>query len=65
MEGRYEQLTQASHQVAAVLYQSAPRKAGTPAPAAKLHPAVTALSAGADDDVIDAEYVDVDAEEES
>jgi molecular chaperone DnaK len=65
MEAAHEKLTQASHQIAAVLYQSASAEgeaqnggnadAGTPASGA---------DGSADDDVIDAEYVDVDAEEE-
>jgi molecular chaperone DnaK len=65
MEQAHERLTQASHSVAAVLYQSA---GGDAAEAAGGHaegsgaPADQAAGA-ADDDVIDAEYVDVDAEE--
>jgi molecular chaperone DnaK len=65
MEKAYESLTQASHQIAAVLYQSASAEGGpTPEPG----PDGGASGGGdpaaaADDDVIDAEYVDVDAEE--
>ncbi len=67
MEAVHEKLTQASHQVAAVLYQSASAEDGG---AAGSGPDAGAAgdgesSATADDDVIDAEYVDVDAEEQS
>ena len=65
MEQALEQLTQASHQVAAVLYQSASAEGGNSAPGGESAPGGDGASAGADDDVIDAEYVDVDAEEES
>ena len=65
MEKALEQLTQASHQVAAVLYQSASAEGGNAAPGGESAPGGEGPSAGADDDVIDAEYVDVDAEEES
>ncbi len=66
LEEAYERLTQESHQLAAVLYQQTggqqeggPSAAGGPAPGAE-----SSQSAGAsgDDEVIDAEYVDVDAE---
>jgi len=61
MDEAYERLTQASHQVAAALYQSAGPQEGETAggPAAAQEPEQTA----ADEGVIDAEYVDVDAEE--
>jgi len=67
MEAAHEKLTQASHQVAAVLYQSASAEGGG---AAGSGPEAGAAgggepSAATDDDVIDAEYVDVDAEEEN
>ena len=67
MEAAHEKLTQASHQVAAVLYQSASAEGNG---AAGSGPEAGAAgggepSAAVDDDVIDAEYVDVDAEEES
>jgi molecular chaperone DnaK len=65
MEQALEQLTQASHQVAAVLYQSASAEGGNAAPGGESASGGEGASAGADDDVIDAEYVDVDAEEES
>lgn len=65
MEQALEQLTQASHQVAAVLYQSASAEGGNAAPGGESASGGEGSSAGADDDVIDAEYVDVDAEEES
>jgi len=65
MEQALEQLTQASHQVAAVLYQSASAEGGNAAPGGESASGGEGSSAGADDDVIDAEYVDVDAEEDS
>jgi len=60
LESAYQKLTQASHQVAAKLYQSAggpEAQAGDPSTGPQ-----DGGEAGADDDVIDAEYVDVDAE---
>jgi len=67
MEAAHEKLTQASHQVAAVLYQGASAEGGGAAGSGP--EAGTAgggePSAATDDDVIDAEYVDVDAEEEN
>ncbi len=60
LEQAYQKLTQASHQVAAKLYQSAggpEAEAGGPSTGSQ-----GGGEAGADDDVIDAEYVDVDAE---
>jgi len=65
MEQALEQLTQASHQVAAVLYQSASAEGGNATSGGEAASDGNGASAGADDDVIDAEYVDVDAEEES
>ena len=65
MDQALEQLTQASHQVAAVLYQSASAEGGNAAAGGESEPDGDGASAGADDDVIDAEYVDVEAEEES
>ncbi len=67
MEAANEKLTQASHKVAAVLYQSASAEGGG---ASDNGPDAGATGGGepstsADDDVIDAEYVDVDAEEQS
>ena len=62
MEAASERLTQASHKVAAVLYQSTTGGAGAAGP----HPGAPgngAAESAPDDDVIDAEYVDVDAEE--
>jgi molecular chaperone DnaK len=67
MEAAHEKLTQASHQVAAVLYQSASDEGGG-APGSGPEAGAAGggdQSAAADDDVIDAEYVDVDAEEQS
>jgi molecular chaperone DnaK len=64
MEAIYERLTQASHQIAATLYQAATAEGG-PAPAGGPHDHGSADDASGDDgDVIDAEYVDVDAEDE-
>ena len=65
MEKAYEQLTQASHQVAAALYQSSSANGAAPG-----GPQATGAEGGSgattdDDDVIDAEYVDVDAEQNS
>ena len=65
MEQALERLTQASHQVAAVLYQSASAEGGEAAAGGEPSAGGNGPSAAADDDVIDAEYVDVDAEEES
>jgi molecular chaperone DnaK len=62
MEQAYEALTQASHQIAAALYQTASAQ-GEPPPGGGEAPSADAPSSGEDDDVIDAEYVDVDAEE--
>ncbi len=60
MEQAYEALTQASHQIAGVLYQAA----GGQDQAAQAGAATDEeTSAGADEDVIDAEYVDVDADQ--
>ncbi len=64
MEQAYEGLTQASHQVAAVLYQSESADAG-PAPGSEEASGNGDSAGNADDDVIDAEYVDVEAEEEN
>jgi len=60
LEQAYQKLTQASHQIAATLYQTAggpeaEAEAGADGPQAS-------AGGGGDDDVIDAEYVDVDAE---
>ena len=67
MEAAHEKLTQASHQVAAVLYQSASAEGNGAAGSGPEAGAAGGAepSAAVDDDVIDAEYVDVDAEEES
>jgi molecular chaperone DnaK len=62
MEQAYEALTQASHQIAAALYQSASAQ-GEPAPGGGATPDGDAPATGGDDEVIDAEYVDVEAEE--
>jgi molecular chaperone DnaK len=65
MEQALERITQASHQVAAVLYQSASAEGGAPRTGADEAPGGDGQSAPAEDDVIDAEYVDVDAEEDN
>jgi molecular chaperone DnaK len=65
MEKALERLTQASHQVAAVLYQSASGEGGNAAAGGETASGGEGSNASADDDVIDAEYVDVDAEEGS
>jgi molecular chaperone DnaK len=65
MEKAHEQLTQASHKVAAALYQSS---SANDAAADGPQTAGSEGGSGAtadDDDVIDAEYVDVDAEQSS
>ncbi len=66
MEAAHEKLTQASHQVAAVLYQSASAEDNGAAGSGPEDGATGGgeSSAATDDDVIDAEYVDVDAEED-
>ena len=64
MEAIYERLTQASHQIAATLYQAATAEGG-PAPDGGPQEHGSADDASGDDgEVIDAEYVDVDAEDE-
>jgi len=65
MEQALERLTQASHQVAAVLYQSASAEGGNAAATGESAAGEEGASDATDDDVIDAEYVDVDAEDES
>ncbi len=64
MEEIHERLTQASHQIAATLYQSATADGGAGPDGAPQGEAASSASADKDDEVIDAEYVDVDAEEE-
>ena len=60
LESAYEKLTQASHQLAAAMYQSA---GGAPGGPAGGEPAEAASEGGGDEEeVIDAEYVDVDSE---
>jgi molecular chaperone DnaK len=61
-EQALERLTQASHQVAGVLYQSAAAE-GSGASGDGESADAGGASGPSDDDVIDAEYVDVDAEE--
>ena len=64
MEAIYERRTQASHQIAATLYQAATAEGG-PAPDGGPQEHGSADDASGDDgEVIDAEYVDVDAEDE-
>ncbi len=64
MQEIHERLTQASHQIAATLYQAA-TAADAPGPeGAGSDPADESGAGGGEDEVIDAEYVDVEAEEE-
>ena len=66
MERAYEKLTQASHQVAAALYRSSSAGSGGAGAAPGGGGGGAAGQASkADDEVIDAEYVDVDADERS
>ncbi len=65
LESAYERLTQASHQLAAVLYQQTGGQAGGGAAGAQGSAPGTgqeSAAAGGDDEVVDAEYVDGDAE---
>ncbi|HSL18856.1 MAG TPA: molecular chaperone DnaK [Methylomirabilota bacterium] len=64
MEQAYEQLTQASHQVAAALYQTATASGGAGPEQGPGQDAGPSDGAAPEDEVIDAEYVDVEAEEE-
>jgi molecular chaperone DnaK len=65
MEQVYERLTQASHQVASTLYQSSAAEGATaPDGGAADSRDQDASTGNADDEVIDAEYVDVEAEEQ-
>jgi len=67
MEQALERLTQASHQVAGVLYQSASAEDGAAAAGGADGGGASGggeQPAESDDDVIDAEYVDVDADAE-
>jgi molecular chaperone DnaK len=61
METAHESLTQASHQVAAALYRSTTEE-GQPT-SGNEEAAGSEPSSSGDEEVIDAEYVDVDAEE--
>ena len=61
MDAAYEKLTQASHKVASVLYESAAQAGETPAHDTGSNDDPNAGPAG-EDEVIDAEFVDVDAE---
>ncbi len=65
MESAYARLTQASHQVAAVLYQSASADGGAGNSDPGAQPGGGGGSSAQDDEVIDAEYVDVDAENQN
>ncbi len=60
MEKAYESLTHASHQIAASLYQSSSAQADA---AASGDSGTASSEESAEDEVIDAEYVDVDSEE--
>ncbi len=65
LESVYERLTQASHQLAAALYQATGQQPGAPGgagPQPGAAPEAPGGQAGGDDDVIDAEYEDVNAE---
>jgi len=62
MEAAYESLTQASHQLAAVLYQSAGAQAGGAGPEQGPDVSEPGSQGGGEEEVIDAEYVDVDSE---
>jgi len=68
MERAYEKLTQASHQIAAALYKATSAGAGGAGAASGGGAGAAApggSQAGSADEVIDAEYVDVDADERS
>ena len=60
LESAYERLTQASHQLAAKLYEAAGQQ-GTPQESASAQPGEGSPESS-DEEVIDAEYVDVDSE---
>lgn len=60
MDAAYEKLTAASHKVAETLYQSQAQQPGPEGGSPEEAPGTE--KAGAEDEVIDAEYVDVDAE---
>lgn len=62
MDAAYEKLTAASHKVAETLYQSQAQQAGPEGGQAPPEGAPSADAGGAEDEVIDAEYIDVDAE---
>ena len=62
MEAAYDKLTQASHKVASVLYESA-SQAGEVPPQEGPAGGDSNAGPGGPEDVIDAEFVDVDAEE--
>jgi molecular chaperone DnaK len=64
MERAYEQLTQASHQVAAALYQTATASGGAGPEQGPGQDAGPSDGTAPEDEVIDAEYVDVEAEDE-
>jgi len=64
MQAIHERLTQASHQIAATLYQSATAAGAPDSDGAGADPSAQSGAGDADDEVIDAEYVDVEAEEE-
>jgi molecular chaperone DnaK len=65
MEKAHEQLTQASHKVAAALYQSSSANDAAPGGPQTAGSEGGSEATADDDDVIDAEYVDVDAEQSS
>jgi molecular chaperone DnaK len=63
MERVYEKLTQTSHQIAAALYQTASAQGEGAASGGPTEAPSDEAAAAQDDEVIDAEYVDVDADE--
>jgi molecular chaperone DnaK len=63
MERAYERLTQASHQIAAALYKASSAGSGGAGAGPDAGPA--SQPGGAQDEVVDAEYVDVDADQRS
>jgi molecular chaperone DnaK len=65
MEQAYEQLTQASHQIAAALYQNVAAEQGEASSTGPEPGTPPDGEPASDDEVIDAEYVDVDSDESS
>ena len=65
MERAYERLTQASHQIAAALYKASSAGSGGAGSVPGTGDGPANQTEGAQDEVIDAEYVDVDADQRS